>query len=205
MRCHCMRMCANNNESRDILPLNILHRVKLKLIKFSKTNYSNYVHYFGCASWGIAKRVRPRVVFNHARMFIRCIARSFVAIAWWSQFVVGWLHAVCTQTMGETAVNHIVIPVTMQFAFVSVRCTRTIHEDRRMKIVFFERIARNNNSNIFAVHTAQAHTVTHTYTKWKVETWRAGGFVNCIENKININSKLWNDFIWCSPPAQRAI
>lgn len=37
--------CASvyNNKLSDVLPPNILHRVKLKLIKFSKTNYSNYV------------------------------------------------------------------------------------------------------------------------------------------------------------------
>lgn len=35
--------CVYNNKLSDVLPPNFLHRVKLKLIKFSKTNYSNYV------------------------------------------------------------------------------------------------------------------------------------------------------------------
>lgn len=100
------------------------------------------------------------------------------------QFHVGWLHAVCAQTMGETAINHIVMPVTMQFAS-SFRWTARECDSRE-----WPWIAWNNNSNAFAVHTKSG----------KLQTWRTGGFINYTERKININLQLGNCFMWFSPP-----
>lgn len=146
---HSSFTCANSYKNKlcDVLPSNFLHWMKLKLIKFSKTNFPNYVYNFWmCAVGGCRATYNTHTVFTRVQELIRCNAR---ACRMWRQFV-------CRMApSGMHTENGWNRNKPYRYASHNAVCCRfdEVHannsQEWKRKKGYFERIESNKSSEIF--------------------------------------------------------